>query len=184
MLLPFSSSDVTGPKSEASQGVLEFRVAASEEEAKLFAETGKDLGWYGSAMKDAKGVVTRAEGGRNQVLLWGTPDKSLLAAKADEAKWRVVEVSVVSEGDKPARIGVVFDVEGGRRLRRLTGENLGRRLAVLVEGQVVSCPTVRSPIGERVEITGDFSMAELTQLATALQAGMEAGSSPLESVAE
>ena len=157
-------------------GVLDFRIAASEEEGKTFAETGKALGWYDASpwMNDTAGLVTREAEGRTQILLWQTAERSLTASEPDEKKWHIVEVSVIAELDRPGRLGVVFDVEGGRRLRELTAVNIDRRLAVVVDGHVVGCPIVRSPIGERVEITGSFSKAELARLATALQAGMEA----------
>ncbi len=157
-------------------GVLDFRIAASEEEGKTFAETGKGLGWYDASpwMNDTAGLVTRQTEGRTQILLWQTAEKSLAASHRDEKKWHIVEVSVIAELDQPGRLGVVFDVEGGRRLRELTAANIDRRLAVVVDEHVVGCPVVRSPIGERVEITGSFSKADLARLATALQAGMEA----------
>lgn len=154
-------------------GVLEFRVAANQEEAKAFRETGKGLGWYESMMEDTSHFVTRKQGEQTQILLWQTPEKSMSPSETGEKKWRVIEVSVIAEPDKPGRIGVVFDVEGGRRLHELTSGNIDRQMAMLVDGRVVSCPTVRSAIGPRVEITGNFSRAELTRLATALQAGME-----------
>jgi type II secretion system protein G len=154
-------------------GILEFRIAANEEEAKSFSEDGTDLGWYDSVMDNTDNLVAREQGRRTQVLLWQTPDKSMTASDDNESKWRVIQVSVIAEPDKPGRIGVVFDEEGGRQLKKLTAENTMRRLAMLVDGRVVSCPTIRSTIGPRVEITGDFSKAELNRLATALQAGME-----------
>ncbi|MHB8897369.1 MAG: SecDF P1 head subdomain-containing protein, partial [Thermoguttaceae bacterium] len=157
-------------------GVLDFRIAANEEEGKTFAETGKALGWYDASpwMNDTAGLVTRLAEGRTQILLWQTPEKSLTASQPDEKKWHIVEVSVIAELDRPARLGVVFDVEGGRRLRELTTANIDRRMAVVVDENVVGCPIVRSAIGERVEIAGSFSKAELARLSTALQAGMEA----------
>ncbi len=162
-------------EAELAAGILELRIAANEEEAKTFAQTGKDLGWYDAShsMEDTSQFVTRVVDGQTQVLLWQVPEKSLAAARPGEEKWRVHEVSVIAEPGKPGRIGVVFDVEGGRRLRELTAANIDRRLAIVVDGRVVSCPTIRSPIGERVEISGNFSRAELATLATALQAGME-----------
>ena len=97
----------------------------------------------------------------------------MTASESDEKKWRVIEVSIVAEPGKPGRIGVVFDLEGGRRLKKLTAANVNRHMAMLVDGQVVSSPMIRAAIGPRVEITGNFSKEELTRLATALQAGME-----------
>jgi len=164
---------VAEAKADLAAGVLDFRIAANDEEAKAFERTGKDLGWYESATVDAGNLVTRQQGKRVEVLLWQTPEKSMTAGESGGNAWRIIEVSVIAEPDKPGRIGVVFDEEGGRRLQELTAGNIDRRLAVLVDGRVVACPIVRSPISQRVEITGDFSKEELARLADALQAGMK-----------
>lgn len=165
------STDVRWEK--PPEGILEFRIAANKEEAKSFSEDGTDLGWYDSVMDNTDNLVTREHGRRTQVLLWQTPEKSMTRNDGEKKKWRVIEVSVIAEPDKPGRIGVVFDEEGGRQLKKLTAGNVNRHMAMLVDGRVVSCPMIRSAIGPRVEITGNFSKAELNRLATALQAGME-----------
>ena len=162
-----------GETSTVDEGILEFRVAANEEEAKGFSEDCADLGWYDSVMDSTDHLVTRKQGGRTQVLLWNTPERSMTKGDSKEKRWQVIQVSVIAEPDRPGRVGVVFDKEGGRLLKELTGGNVGRQMAMLVDGRVVSCPMVQAAIGPRVEITGDFSKEELNRLATALQAGLE-----------
>jgi hypothetical protein len=166
-------SDARTDATPIGDGVLEFRVAADEQDAKAFAETGEGLKWYKSLMREANGLVTRKQGEQSEILLWETPEKSMTAGDSAEKKWRVIEVSIIAEPGKPGRIGVVFDQEGGRLLKKLTAANVNRHMAMLVDGQVVSCPMIRAAIGPRVEISGNFSREELTRLATALQAGME-----------
>lgn len=158
---------------ELAAGVLEFCIAANEDEAKSLQEASEDLGWYELAMEDTKHFVTRKQGERVEVLLWQTPEKSMTAGESGGKAWQIIEVSVIAEPNKPGRIGVVFDDEGGRRLQALTAGNIDRGLAMLVDGRVVACPTVRSPISQRVEISGNFSKADLAGLANALQAGMK-----------
>ena len=172
---PDSGKQASQEAAENGPGsVLELRICANEGEAKAFEKSGgEDLGWYALAAEDTNPLVTREVDGHAEILLWETPDKSLVAAGPEEKPWRVIKVSVIAEPDKPGRIGVVFDVEGGRRMRELTAANIDRRLAVLVDGRVVAYPIVRSPMGERVEITGNFSKADLNRIATAVQAGME-----------
>ncbi len=174
---PAPEADKQTPEEAAENGpgsVLELRICANEEEAKAFEKSGgKDLGWYASVMEEKNQLITREVDGRAEVLLWKTADKSLVAAGPKEKPWRVIKVSVIAEPDKPGRIGVVFDVEGGRRMRQLTAANIDRRLAVLVDGRVVACPIIHMPMGERVEITGNFTKADLNRIATAVQAGME-----------
>ncbi len=161
------------PEPDLTTGLLEFRVVATADEAKAFEETGEGLSWYKSLMKEAHPLPTRKQDGQAEILLWQTPEKSMTRGDGEEKEWRVIEVSIMAEPNKPGRIGVVFDQEGGRRLKKLTGTNVNRHMAMLVDGRVVSCPIIRAAIGPRVELTGDLSKQELTRLATALQAGME-----------
>jgi hypothetical protein len=165
-----SSSAVAESRSVAA---LEFRVLASQEEAEALAETGKDLGWYELATEQKDEMVVRDHGQQQQILLWQTPDKSMTASRTGQKKWRIIAVSTMAEPNRAPHIGVVFDKEGGRRLRELTAGNVGRWMAMLVNGRVVSCPKIMSPVSSRVEITGRFSKSDLTRLTTALQAGME-----------
>ena len=49
---------------------------------------------------------------------------------------------------------------------KLTRENIGRRLAIIVDGKVISAPVIRSEIpGGRGKITGDFTLEEANRLA-------------------
>lgn len=65
-----------------------------------------------------------------------------------------------------------FDRVGARIFSRLTGEHVGRRLAIVLDGKVQSAPQIREkiPRGEAV-ITGDFTMAEVSVLSSILRAG-------------
>ncbi len=65
-----------------------------------------------------------------------------------------------------------FDKRGGRIFERITGENVNRRLAIVLDGVVQSAPVIRERIGGgRAQITGRFSMEEARDLAIALRSG-------------
>ena len=52
---------------------------------------------------------------------------------------------------------------------RFTRENIGRRVAIIVDGKIMSAPTIRAPIeGGSAVIQGDFSEPQALELATAL----------------
>ncbi len=55
-----------------------------------------------------------------------------------------------------------FTEEGGAKL---TQANQGKMLAVLVNGKVISAPTIRSKISEQAMITGQFTKAEAEKIA-------------------
>lgn len=65
-----------------------------------------------------------------------------------------------------------FDDEGAKLFEELTGKNVGRPLAIFLDGQLLSAPTVQEPItGGKAQITGQFSVQEARQLVQDLNAG-------------
>lgn len=63
--------------------------------------------------------------------------------------------------------------DGGRIFRRLTGANIGKPLAIILDGRVVSAPTIQGQIINRGQITlgGSGTMEEAHDLAIILRAG-------------
>ena len=69
-------------------------------------------------------------------------------------------------------VGIEFDKKGGRIFANVTGENIKKRLAIVLDNKVHSAPVIQSKItGGRAQITGNFSMSEAHDLAIALRAG-------------
>lgn len=64
-----------------------------------------------------------------------------------------------------------FDSVGGSLFGDTTSENIGRRLAVVLDGRVISAPVIQATIRDRGVITGDFTVEEATDLALLLRAG-------------
>jgi hypothetical protein len=57
------------------------------------------------------------------------------------------------------------------RFRTWTRANIGRRLAVVVDGKVLAAPTLLDEIGQEGQVTGSFSPEEAAELALALDSG-------------
>jgi len=69
-------------------------------------------------------------------------------------------------------VAIEFDPAGGEIFARVTGENVGKRFAIVLDGNVYSAPVIRERIpGGRASITGSFSSAEANDLAIVLRAG-------------
>jgi len=69
-------------------------------------------------------------------------------------------------------VGITLDRKGARRFEKITGENLKKRLAIVLDKKVYSAPTIQSRIaGGRAVITGHFTLNEARDLAIALRAG-------------
>ena len=65
-----------------------------------------------------------------------------------------------------------FDTAGGKRFGDVTTQNVGKLLAIVLDGEVISAPRIREPIlGGSGIITGSFSVPEARDLALLLRAG-------------
>jgi preprotein translocase subunit SecD len=64
-----------------------------------------------------------------------------------------------------------WDREGGRTFGEFTGENVGRHLAAIVDGEVVTAPRINSKIRREGIIEGRFTQQEAANLAVALRSG-------------
>jgi len=64
------------------------------------------------------------------------------------------------------QIDIEFSQLGKELFAAITKENLNKRLAIVLDGQVVSAPVVRSEISEgKAQITGAFTEEEARKLA-------------------
>ncbi|HSL49126.1 MAG TPA: protein translocase subunit SecD [Candidatus Deferrimicrobiaceae bacterium] len=69
-------------------------------------------------------------------------------------------------------VSVDFNAAGARAFSELTDANVGKRLAIVLDGNVHSAPQIRERIPSgRAQITGGFSTDEATDLAIVLRAG-------------
>lgn len=65
-----------------------------------------------------------------------------------------------------------FDTIGGQKFGKVTANNVGRRLAIVLDNKVISAPTIQSPIlGGSGIITGRFTVEETKDLSLLLRAG-------------
>jgi SecD-like export protein len=90
------------------------------------------------------------------------------------------EEIVVSNGDidraemLPGReglrfvVGVHFTPEGARKMNAATQNHIDRPIAILVDGEVVMAPTVRSTIGDSAEINGNYTREQAERIVNGL----------------
>ncbi|MBM3250173.1 MAG: protein translocase subunit SecD [Candidatus Omnitrophica bacterium] len=69
-------------------------------------------------------------------------------------------------------VGLKFNAEGAKKFAELTAANVGRRLAIVLDGKVQSAPNIKEaiPSGEAV-ISGRFDVTEAQDLALVLRVG-------------
>jgi preprotein translocase subunit SecD len=69
-------------------------------------------------------------------------------------------------------VAITLTSPGGTLFERITGENVGRRMAIILDGKVQSAPVIQDRIGGgRAVITGSFTLDEARDLALVLRAG-------------
>ena len=71
-----------------------------------------------------------------------------------------------------SEVSMTMNSAGAREWKRITGENVGKCIAIVLDDLVYSAPTVNGEIaGGRSSITGDFSLDEAKDLANILKSG-------------
>ena len=75
------------------------------------------------------------------------------------------------EGDAPSRFGirVEFDAAGATRMRQTTTTHVGKPVAILIDGEVVTAPVVRTVISSSAMISGDYTRAEAARIVEGIE---------------
>ena len=128
-------------------------------------------------MVDSENSVEDAVAGRVP------PDAQLLIGP-DGVTPYLVKKRILVSGENLTRAGVGadqsgrpaidfrFDGQGARRFGEATAANIGKPFAIILDGKVISAPTIISPItGGTGQITGSFSIAEASELVNLLNGG-------------
>jgi len=68
-------------------------------------------------------------------------------------------------------VGMSFTPEGARKFGALTGANVGRRLAIVLDNKVMSAPNIKSKIEDQGVIEGQFTQQQAADLALVLRSG-------------
>jgi SecD/SecF fusion protein len=116
--------------------------------------------------------------------VWGfAPDEStggramfLYAIEADnfmlppiDGKAITHATSSTDQASGQVTVNLTMTTAGSNKWSDMTQDNLGRAIAIVFEGKVLSCPNVISPINDgNTQITGNFTVAEAKELAAFL----------------
>ena len=112
------------------------------------------------------------------------PEGAEIRYHYETGNWLVLESAVLLKGERvndsfptTGSIGVDtvvamrFDTQGGQQFAKITGDNIGRHLAILLDGTVQSAPVIRSQISSNGVIEGNFTLEEAIYLSNILKAG-------------
>ena len=175
-------------------GTFELRIAAnSTDHADLIQraqeadareirnQEGELLAWW---------VPIKADASNNMLVLSDLTTREIEGEGGSEVELLVVNDPYQVDGrllkraspsiDQSGRPNVAFVLtdKGGKLMAGLTADNLpdpvsgfARKLAIIFNGRVFSAPAIQSMIGERGEITGDFTDQEVQDLVNVLNSG-------------
>jgi preprotein translocase subunit SecD len=76
----------------------------------------------------------------------------------------------LDENNQPA-VSFTLTTDGGRKFGKLTGENIGRQLAIVLDGRVQSAPRLEDRITTDGRIHGNFTQQEAQDLSLILRSG-------------
>ncbi len=110
--------------------------------------------------------MDRASGRRSEIPIL-LKNRTLMTGEA-------LETANVQIGDRfgEPHVSLKFNSQGGKDFERITGENVKKRLAIVLDGRVHSAPVIQEKIsGGQAQITGSFTMEEASDLAIVLRAG-------------
>jgi preprotein translocase subunit SecD len=91
--------------------------------------------------------------------------KEVVVTNEDIAEVRVVRSYAGASYD----IQIDFTEEGAQRIGKATEENIGKQLALILDGKVVSAPMIASKISSTGAISGRFTKEEAEGIAIAIR---------------
>ncbi len=181
----------------AKAGVLEFRIAPANPRLSPQGSPVKreDLNRYEAMLEQEGPDVTREMKARGEPFVWypihgreqgfGSlatasdragqryvllDDRPNYRMTQDEGKWTLQQAAVFT-GPEGLAIQFALDAQGERIMSSLTSANEGKQMAIVLDDEVYSAPTIQTVIHSRGQITGSFTRDEAAELARILQAG-------------
>ena len=159
-----------GPRSGLALDYRWFEIDKFEE----FVETQtqrdeviEDPAVFRQLMAAGRGLVGQEYNGKYYILVGNTPE---LAMTRDD-DWKLTGATRQSDSLGRPAVGFSLDGLGAKLLGDLTGPNIGRQMAVLLDGKLKTAPTLQGRLSNGGQITGEFNQTELQYLIRTLGAG-------------
>lgn len=151
--------------------MLEFRLvddsAKAQEAAQKVSELDNAFNTDGSLTEEAQALMPEgltAMKSKDGYIQPVTATSAVTGADLENAR------VTTDEYGAPA-VSFTFNAEGAKKFGDLTGRNLHKRLAIVLDNTIQSAPSINARITNNGIITGQFTMSEAQQLAIVLRAG-------------
>ena len=166
-------------------GVLAFHIVADDAPATQRQEmvdrlmrfgprtrAGDELRWFEIENEKAEQYNTQlGPDGKPYLLVWNTNELSI---DSRDGEWGLARAMKGVDGNGFKAVDFRMDALGAQLFGDLSGANIGRPLAIVLDNTIISAPTLQGRISSSGNITGGrsgFSDAEQTYLAQTLNAG-------------
>jgi len=159
------------PGIEDSQRALELVGKTAQLEFKLVDEEGSAR-YTGGSVPEGDEVLTLKSRNKETGITTTTPILLKKQALLSGELLTDARVKIGGEFGNEPYVAIEFNSEGARIFDKITGENVGKRIAIILDNTVYSAPVVRERIsGGKASITGGCKMDEAKDLAIVLRAG-------------
>ena len=116
-------------------------------------------------------VVSQGPSEKHYILLHHVRAQFTMLQKRGVRDWSLKRSYPTADEFNTPAVGFTFDERGAKRFSRLTKDNVGKHMAVLLDDTVYSCPVIRQAISDSGIISGNFSREEVVELVRILEAG-------------
>ena len=131
-------------------------------------------GQGGAARLEIRLAETTAGAGLTEAVVSGSNQRIYLHPNALATDADVASARAFDTGGSGFAVAITLNPSAAARITAATSSHIGRPMAILLDGSLVSAPTVRSPIGESAVLTGipseDAAKALAAKLARAISA--------------
>ena len=100
-----------------------------------------------------------------------TNESETMLHSPGERQWKLERSYPTTDEMQRRAIGFTLDEKGGKLFAKVTGENIGRPLCLLLDGIALSAPNIKTRIGKQGTITGSFTQTEVEDMVNKLNAG-------------
>jgi preprotein translocase subunit SecD len=123
---------------------------------------------HASDKTDGRVEFRRAENqpaeGLIEAVVAGSDRKVYLYDIVEASNEDVQDIRVVRDSRGEPAIGITFTKDAADKIARLTERHEGKPIAVLVDGRVLTAPTVKSKLTREAVITGKFTIDEVERI--------------------
>ncbi len=95
----------------------------------------------------------------------------LVSAFPDLTGDQIVDAHLAYDDHGRPCVAVKLSNEGGHDFKELTRDHVGGRLGIVMDGVMISAPTINSELGSNFQITGQFTIEAVSRLVSLLRSG-------------